>query len=44
MFVVLLRLSHNSVHASQFVEGHNEWIKRGFDEAVFLVVGFPLSR
>ena len=39
MFVVLLRFSSNKGQASQFMEGHKEWIKRGFDDGVFLVVG-----
>ena len=39
MFVVLLKFSTNKGQASQFMEGHREWIKRGFDEGVFLLVG-----
>ena len=39
MFIVLLKFSENKSQASQFMEGHNEWIKGGFDEGVFLVVG-----
>ncbi|MFC1747851.1 YciI family protein [Pseudomonadota bacterium] len=39
MFIVLLKFSKNKSQASQFMEGHNAWIKRGFDEGVFLVVG-----
>ncbi len=39
MFVVLLRFSDNKGKASQFMEGHKEWIKRGFDDGVFLLVG-----
>ena len=39
MYVVLLRFSDNKSQASQFMEGHNQWIKRGFDDGVFLVVG-----
>jgi len=39
MFVVLLRFSSNKGQASQFMEGHKEWIKRGFDDGVFLLVG-----
>lgn len=39
MFVVLLKFSDNKNQASQFMEGHNEWIKRGFDDGVFLLVG-----
>lgn len=39
MFIVLLKFSDNKAHASQFMEGHNEWIKRGFDDGVFMLVG-----
>ena len=39
MFIVLLRFSDNKSQAGQFLEGHNQWIKLGFDDGVFLVVG-----
>ena len=39
MFIVLLRFSDNKGKVSQFMEGHKEWIKRGFDDGVFLLVG-----
>ncbi len=39
MFVVLLKFSENKSKASDFMEGHNQWIKQGFDDGVFLVVG-----
>jgi uncharacterized protein YciI len=39
MFIVLLKYSGNKGQASQFMEGHNEWIRRGFDDGVFLLVG-----
>ena len=39
MFIVLLKFSNNKDQASQFMEGHKEWIKRGFDDGVFLLVG-----
>jgi uncharacterized protein YciI len=39
MFIVLLKFSDNKGNAGQFMEGHNEWIKRGFDDGVFLLVG-----
>lgn len=39
MFIVLLKFSSNKGHASRFMEGHKEWIKRGFDDGVFLLVG-----
>ncbi|MHA1525125.1 MAG: YciI family protein [Alphaproteobacteria bacterium] len=39
MFIVLLKFSKNKDQAGQFMEGHNGWIKRGFDEGVFLLAG-----
>jgi uncharacterized protein YciI len=39
MFIVLLKFSSNKGKASQFMEDHKEWIKRGFDDGVFLLVG-----
>ncbi|MDH3376250.1 MAG: YciI family protein [Gammaproteobacteria bacterium] len=39
MFIVLLKFSENKGQANQFMENHNSWIKRGFDDGVFLVAG-----
>ena len=39
MFLVLLKFSDNKDQASKFMEGHKEWIKRGFDDGVFALVG-----
>ncbi len=39
MFVVLLRFSRNKGQAGRLMKDHKEWIKRGFDDGVFLVVG-----
>lgn len=39
MFIVFLRFSSNKGQAGQFMEGHKEWIKRGIDDGVFLLVG-----
>jgi uncharacterized protein YciI len=39
MFIVQLKFSANKGQAGEFMEGHNEWIKRGFDDDVFLLVG-----
>jgi len=39
MFIVLLKFSDNKSQASSFMEGHNQWIRRGFDDGVFLLVG-----
>jgi uncharacterized protein YciI len=39
MFIVLLKFSENKGQAGQFMEGHNAWIKCGFDDGVFLLTG-----
>lgn len=39
MFVVLLKFSDNKGKAGQFMDGHKEWLKRGFDDGVFLLAG-----
>ena len=39
MFIVLLKFSDNKGQASQYMSGHNDWIKGGFDDGVFLLVG-----
>lgn len=39
MFVVLLKFSENKSKAPEFMEGHNAWLKRGFDDDVFLLAG-----
>ncbi|GAT69463.1 GTP cyclohydrolase [Planomonospora sphaerica] len=38
MFVVLLRFSANKSAAEQYMPGHQEWIERGVDDGVFLLV------
>lgn len=39
MFVILLKFSDNKSKAGEFMDGHNEWIKRGFEDGIFLLVG-----
>jgi uncharacterized protein YciI len=39
MYVILLRFSDNRGRAGQFLEGHKQWIRRGFEDGVFLVAG-----
>ncbi|PAU76514.1 YciI family protein [Halomonas salipaludis] len=39
MFIVLLRFSENKSQASAFMELHNQWIKSGFEDGVFLMAG-----
>ena len=39
MFIVLLKFSRNKNKASAFMDGHNAWLRRGFDDGVFLLAG-----
>jgi uncharacterized protein YciI len=39
MFIVLLKFSANKAKAGQFMDGHKAWLKRGFDDGVFLLAG-----
>lgn len=39
MFIVLLKFSGNKGQAGQFMDSHNAWLKRGFEEGVFLLAG-----
>jgi uncharacterized protein YciI len=39
MFIVLLKFSANKAQAGQFMDSHKAWLKRGFDDGVFLVAG-----
>ncbi len=39
MYIVFLRFSSNKSKAGELMPAHNEWIKRGLDEGVFLVIG-----
>jgi len=39
MFIVLLRFSDNRDQAGEYMDAHNEWIKSGFDDNVFLLAG-----
>lgn len=39
MFIVTLKFSSNKARAKEFMAGHNDWIKRGFDDGVFLMTG-----
>lgn len=39
MFIVLLKFAENKAQASQFMDSHNAWLKRGFDEGVFVLAG-----
>jgi len=39
MFLVLLRFSDNKAQAKEHMAGHNDWIRRGFDDGIFALVG-----
>lgn len=39
MFVVLLRFSADKSQAARFMDAHNAWLRRGFDDGVFLLAG-----
>lgn len=39
MFVVQLKFSTNKANAAAFMEGHKAWLRRGFDDGVFLLSG-----
>jgi uncharacterized protein YciI len=39
MFIITLKFSNNKEQASQFMEGHNQWIEQGFNDGVFLLAG-----
>lgn len=39
MFVVLLRFAANRTSAPRLMDGHNTWLRKGFDEGVFLLAG-----
>ena len=39
MYIIFLKFSANKSRASQLMESHKAWIKRGFDEGVFLLAG-----
>ena len=39
MFIVLLRFAEKKAKASDYMDGHNAWVKRGFDEGIFLLAG-----
>lgn len=39
MFIVLLRFSDRKDLAGDFMDGHNQWLKQGFDDGVFLLAG-----
>jgi len=39
MHIILLKFSANKGQAGHFMDGHKAWLKRGFDDGVFLLAG-----
>ncbi len=39
MFILLLKFSDNKAAAPDFMEGHNQWLQKGFDDDVFMLAG-----
>ncbi|MCK1462959.1 hypothetical protein [Bradyrhizobium sp. 2] len=39
MFIALLKFGSNKAQAGQLMQGHNDWLKRGFDDGAFLMAG-----
>ncbi|MBX2805947.1 MAG: hypothetical protein KTR19_08250 [Hyphomicrobiales bacterium] len=39
MFIILLKFSANKSAAGQYMDSHNAWIKKGFEDGVFLLTG-----
>lgn len=39
VFIVQLKFAGNKARAGEFMEGHKAWLKRGFDDGVFLLAG-----
>jgi len=39
MFIVSLTFSDNKAQAGRYMDGHKDWIQRGFDDGVFLLAG-----
>jgi uncharacterized protein YciI len=39
MFIVILRFTDKKDQAARWMDGHNDWLRRGFDAGVFLLAG-----
>jgi uncharacterized protein YciI len=39
IFIVLLKFAAHKSLAGRFMDGHKAWLKRGFDDGVFLLAG-----
>lgn len=39
MFIVLLKFADGKARVGEFMDGHKQWIKRGFEDGAFLLAG-----
>ncbi|MES2130398.1 MAG: hypothetical protein V4463_24265 [Pseudomonadota bacterium] len=39
MHIVQLKFAEQKDHAARHMDGHNAWLRRGFDDGVFLLAG-----
>ncbi len=39
MYIVQLKFAENRALAPQFMAAHNQWLRKGFDDGVFLLSG-----
>lgn len=39
MFIIFLKFSENKKMASSFMADHNQWLKKGFDDEIFILAG-----
>ena len=39
MFLIQLEFSTNKPEAPRYMEGHNAWLRRGFEDGIFLASG-----
>ena len=39
MYIVLLKFSDNKDKAGELMDGHNQWLQKGFNDGVFLLAG-----
>jgi len=39
MFIILLKFSDNKAAAPDFMDEHNQWLRQGFEDNVFMLAG-----
>ena len=39
MFIILLKFAENRDQSDEYLDGHVAWLKRGFEDGVFLAAG-----